>query len=413
MAEYNIIEDLVIPEMPRVIDNEQLFVYVPKTNYHNFGIAKFSKNNFIVKDGEVDLPYSLYDFNITLNSVSETLSKTTEQLANVLPLKADLIDGKIPSSQLPSYVDDVLEYDSFDKFPAIGEKGKIYVNTDDNTSYRWGGTSYVELTDLSHIETALTNKLDKVAHFNQGVHVYANGNNGNQLQFLATVSPENYAIPYRNDRGTFQVNDPVSDKDVVNLSYMNEKLNDKLSITSSQGETRTYGISPNGEQILIPAQVSASASYSTIMLRNSKGNSFVSIPTENGHTANKKYVDEQDINLVTNQEILKRTTDGNANAEISMRTFLGLPPADGSKRQHYGVMKLSVTGVEAFSETAYIQLSSNGTSNSIDIRGGVRIGYPGHDKYLLSFSNSSNSVIFFGYEELKYLLNLAKSALES
>lgn len=54
--------------------------------------------------------------------------------------------GKVPSSQLPSYVDDVLEVDTFDDLPITGESGKIYVTLDDNKTYRWGGTEYVEIS---------------------------------------------------------------------------------------------------------------------------------------------------------------------------------------------------------------------------------------------------------------------------
>ena len=45
--------------------------------------------------------------------------------------------GKVPSSQLPSYVDDVLEYSAKSSFPATGESGKIYVDTSNNKTYRW------------------------------------------------------------------------------------------------------------------------------------------------------------------------------------------------------------------------------------------------------------------------------------
>ena len=54
--------------------------------------------------------------------------------------------GQVPSTQLPSYVDDVLEYANVAAFPATGESGKIYVETPGNTTYRWGGTSYVKIT---------------------------------------------------------------------------------------------------------------------------------------------------------------------------------------------------------------------------------------------------------------------------
>jgi carbon monoxide dehydrogenase subunit G len=54
--------------------------------------------------------------------------------------------GKVPSSQLPSYVDDVEEYANLAAFPVTGESGKIYIALDTNLTYRWGGTAYVEIS---------------------------------------------------------------------------------------------------------------------------------------------------------------------------------------------------------------------------------------------------------------------------
>ena len=59
---------------------------------------------------------------------------------------APLSGGLIPSQYLPSYVDDVVEYSTLSAFPATGESGKIYVALDTNLTYRWGGTSYVEIS---------------------------------------------------------------------------------------------------------------------------------------------------------------------------------------------------------------------------------------------------------------------------
>ena len=53
--------------------------------------------------------------------------------------------GKVPSSQLPSYVDDVIEYDTSSGFPSDGEGGKIYVDKSTNTTWRWSGTQYVQI----------------------------------------------------------------------------------------------------------------------------------------------------------------------------------------------------------------------------------------------------------------------------
>jgi len=54
--------------------------------------------------------------------------------------------GKVPASQLPSYVDDVLEYDNQAGFPTTGETGKIYIAKDTNKTYRWSGSDYVEIS---------------------------------------------------------------------------------------------------------------------------------------------------------------------------------------------------------------------------------------------------------------------------
>ena len=65
--------------------------------------------------------------------------------------------GLVPSSQLPSYVDDVLEYDTLTAFPATGETGKIYVTKDTNLTYRWSGTQYTEISkSLALGETSST-----------------------------------------------------------------------------------------------------------------------------------------------------------------------------------------------------------------------------------------------------------------
>lgn len=71
-------------------------------------------------------------------------SKDTGTAAGQVPV----LDGSglIPSALLPSYVDDVLEFNNQAAFPATGETGKIYVAKDTNKTYRWGGSSYTEIS---------------------------------------------------------------------------------------------------------------------------------------------------------------------------------------------------------------------------------------------------------------------------
>ena len=79
-------------------------------------------------------------------AISQSLDTKADAMATSqsLALKADLIGGLIPASQLPSYVDDVLNFPDLASFPFVGEDGKIYVAEDTNKTYRWGGSSYVE-----------------------------------------------------------------------------------------------------------------------------------------------------------------------------------------------------------------------------------------------------------------------------
>lgn len=74
------------------------------------------------------------------------IDKIIGEILAELPFKADLEDGVVPASQLPSFVDDVLEFETKEDFPDIGESGKIYVETSTNLTYRWSGSDYVEIS---------------------------------------------------------------------------------------------------------------------------------------------------------------------------------------------------------------------------------------------------------------------------
>ena len=95
--------------------------------------------------------YSKAEVSAELNKKSNTehnhdsaYYKKTE-VDGKLGKKADLINGLIPSSQLPSYVDDVLEYNTRAQFPTTWEKGKIYIAINDDSQWRWTGTDYKKM----------------------------------------------------------------------------------------------------------------------------------------------------------------------------------------------------------------------------------------------------------------------------
>lgn len=73
-------------------------------------------------------------------------------------------DAKVPASQLPSYVDDVLEYADFSSLPVSGETGKIYITLDNSKQWRWSGSSYTELIASPGTTDAVTEGSSNLYH---------------------------------------------------------------------------------------------------------------------------------------------------------------------------------------------------------------------------------------------------------
>lgn len=101
-----------------------------------------------------DLPYISED--LTAAAIISALTYTPLDSAKVGAAEgvASLdTNGKVPASQLPSFVDDIIEVSGIDNAPETGETGKIYVDTATNKTYRWSGTAYIEIP-ASDIVTA-------------------------------------------------------------------------------------------------------------------------------------------------------------------------------------------------------------------------------------------------------------------
>lgn len=97
---------------------------------------------------------STSDLGITASEVGAIPSTDKGANGGVAELDSN---GKVPSSQLPSYVDDVLSYSSQSAFPVTGETGKIYIAEDTNKTYRWSGSAYAEISaSLALGETSST-----------------------------------------------------------------------------------------------------------------------------------------------------------------------------------------------------------------------------------------------------------------
>lgn len=126
------------------------------SKFNNY-LSKDNAEEFIPTDDYNPATKKYVDSEITkVNAVVDTkIDKTSAGVANGIA-QLDLT-GKVPASQLPSFVDDILEFDSVTAFPEEGEAGKIYIAVDTNITYRWSGTQYTMISSsLALGETSST-----------------------------------------------------------------------------------------------------------------------------------------------------------------------------------------------------------------------------------------------------------------
>lgn len=101
-----------------------------------------------------DITYDGSTSGLTADDVQEAIDEIVDGLGTAASKNVGVSNGvaeldssgKVPSSQLPSYVDDVIEVDDYSHLPITGESGKIYVTRDTSLEYRWSGTTYVQIS---------------------------------------------------------------------------------------------------------------------------------------------------------------------------------------------------------------------------------------------------------------------------
>ena len=151
--------------------------YVPKTSTHMITFLDTTDTNYIYyANGTLlaeNVDYTVYDsktieLTVKANPYDVIIQVNTQILRDMLTAEGVLFAnmlgqpngvagldaaGKVPSEQLPSYVDDVLEVATYADLPVAGETGKIYVvvadetSNGDTSSYRWTGTVYAMVSN--------------------------------------------------------------------------------------------------------------------------------------------------------------------------------------------------------------------------------------------------------------------------
>ncbi len=186
----------------------------------------------------------------TKTTVDSALSSTSTNpvqnkvIYGAISSKADLdTSGKVLSSQLPSYVDDVLEYSAKSNFPSTGESGKIYVDTATNLTYRWSGSAYVEISQSLALgetsSTAYRGDRGKIAYdHSQTSHAPTNAE-VNQNAF-SNVKVGSTTISADSKTDTLEL---VAG---TNVTLTPDATNDKVTITTNDTKVTQTAVTASG-----------------------------------------------------------------------------------------------------------------------------------------------------------------------
>ena len=139
------IADGVIPDVSGFITSEEASdAYAAKSHTHDDRYYTESETDDLLA-AKANTSHTHSADNITSGTLALDRIPTITD-TKIQGMSASKLIGTIPQTNLPSYVDDVLEYNGQSNFPEEGESGKIYVDTSTNRTYRWGGSSYVEIS---------------------------------------------------------------------------------------------------------------------------------------------------------------------------------------------------------------------------------------------------------------------------
>lgn len=271
--------------------------------------------------------------NITINAVDST-ARVASSLLGVANGVATLDStGKVPTGQLPSYVDDVLEFTNLAAFPATGETGKIYVALDTNKVYRWTGSVYIQVNaSVSSADTATKLATARLITLTGDVSLsfYFDGSQditGPLTLNNTGVTAGEYAVMTTNAKGLITSGRALTAADIPSLP--GSKITSALTVdTSGNADTATKLATPrtiNGVNFDGSANITINAVDSTSRVPwSSVGapNGVASLDANSKMMQVPLYVDGQDTILTSNgqpiwaelvKEFMIKATNGTSN----------------------------------------------------------------------------------------------------
>lgn len=195
------------------------------------GTGTPTENEEVLTRGEIIPLYEEYT-NGEIDTLRDELMNYTDDEINAL--KDD--DGKIKSELLPSYVDDVVEYATYDNFPLTGEKGKIYLALDTNNTYRWSGSEYFQL-NIKGVE-----ELEKVIP----TDIVADGNTIKLYHDNNEITGQNEPVTFKTINGESIIGD---DNIVLELSHFTKVIEPQLAVNGYFTEEEVYQLKNHNSKI--------------------------------------------------------------------------------------------------------------------------------------------------------------------
>ena len=151
--------------------------------------------------------------------------------AKIDSVSASKLTGVVDQSNLPSYVDDVLEYADEASFPGTGEAGKIYIALDTNYTYRWTGSVYVKISDVLSASEVLS-----LFEGETGRDVSVDGTKLDSIEASATANSAGDGIS--DTSGVLSVDLTTASGTTLVLSSMDETIYNQTYTTSTVTGTR-------------------------------------------------------------------------------------------------------------------------------------------------------------------------------
>lgn len=299
-------------------------------------------------------------------------------------------NGLVPSSQLPSYVDDILEYSAKANFPTTGETGKIYVDTATNLTYRWSGSAYVEISPSLALGTTSSTAYRGDYGNTAYTHATAKGSAFSSGLYKITT----------NAQGHVTAATAVTKTDITGLGIPSSDTNTTYTFATGDSNGQIKVTPSGGTASNISVKGLAAAAYKAVDTSISAASTSANLPTA---AAVATFVEGKGYKTTDNNTTYTLTQDSTDGHKLTFTpssgtaTTITIPDnnttysfTNGLSASGTTVSNSGVRSIATGSTNGTLSVNTNGTTADIAVKGLAAAAYKGVDTSLESGSTSTN-----------------------